>query len=160
MKKITLLFVCLFVCLASTFATTIIGTFSLCLGATTSYYASASGGTWSSTNPAVATISSSGVVSTVSVGSTMISYAHPGGPAAVIVTVSATPAGPITGTFSTCTGSTTVLSCSPGGGTWSTSAPTIATVSRRDGVWCSCGISRNFLPRARIRLSQHGCRYG
>ena len=50
------------------------GSSSVCVGTTATLTDSSSGGVWTSTTPGVATISASGVVSGVSVGSDLISY--------------------------------------------------------------------------------------
>ena len=77
----------------STVTGTITGTTSVATGFTTSLSNSVSGGTWSSSNPAVATISASGVVTGVAVGTSVISYAVTGcsglAYATTIVTVTA-----------------------------------------------------------------------
>ncbi len=83
----------------STITGTITGTTSVATGFTTSLYNSVSGGTWSSSNPAVATISASGVVTGVAVGTTVISYAVSGcsGLAYATTTVTVTAANCISG---------------------------------------------------------------
>ncbi len=87
------------------------------------------GGLWSSSNAGVAIVSSTGVVSGVTVGTAIISYAPPGSicPAIATVTVSATPAA-IGGTPNVCIGSTTAL-IEAGSGIWTSSNPSVATVS-------------------------------
>lgn len=112
----------------------ITGTASVCIGQTVTLSDGTPGGVWSSTNTAVATISSSGVVSGLAVGTTTISYVVTNGcgtgGATRIVTVSAPSAvAPITGTPSVCTGLTTTLSDATSLGTWSTSNAAVATVS-------------------------------
>ncbi len=77
----------------STITGTITGTTTVATGFTTTLYNSVSGGTWSSSNPSVATINTSGLVSGVAVGTTVISYAVSGcsgvAYATTIVTVTA-----------------------------------------------------------------------
>ncbi|MCF8450217.1 MAG: Ig-like domain-containing protein, partial [Taibaiella sp.] len=112
----------------------ITGTANMCAGATTTLACSPSGGTWSSTTPSVATISSTGLVNGISAGNSTISYLSGTGCAATRqVTVSATP-GSIGGTLSACTGSTTTLSAAPGGGTWSSSNAAIASIGSATGI--------------------------
>jgi trimeric autotransporter adhesin len=100
----------------------ITGTTSVCVGQTTALSCSPSGGTWSSASPSVATVgASSGIVTGVSAGTATISYfPEEGCPSIVEITVT-TSAGEIGGTLTVCEGQTTNLSCSPGGGTWSSS---------------------------------------
>ena len=107
--------------------TAISGTLSLCSGSTTTLTDGTSGGTWSSGSTGVATISG-GVVSGVSGGTSVISYSIGSCSTSAIVTVNASPAA-ITGTLTLCSGSTTTLGESTGGGTWSSSATGVATVS-------------------------------
>jgi uncharacterized protein YjdB len=107
----------------------ITGTFSLCAGATTSLTDATTGGTWTSSNTAVATIgSSSATVSGVGAGTTIITYTVAGGcTVTATVTVNPLPAA-ITGATSVCTGSATNLT-DAGGGTWSSSNTSVATVT-------------------------------
>jgi hypothetical protein len=111
----------------------IAGTNTVCVGSTTTLSSATTGGTWSSSNGAVATVNSSGVVSGVSAGTVVISYAVTGsygaGTTTRIVSVNPLPnAGTITGTATVTAGSTTTLSNATTGGTWSSSATGIATV--------------------------------
>lgn len=108
----------------------IIGSSSVCEGSTLALSDAVSGGTWSSSNPSVATIGiSSGVLSGVSGGTTVVTYAMPGGCIVIkTITVNSLPA-VITGSPSVCVGLTTTLSTSTSGGTWTSSNPGVATVS-------------------------------
>ncbi len=87
------------------------------------------GGSWSSGNPSIATVSSTGVLTGVSAGTTNISYAPPGSicPAVATVTVSTLPAA-IGGTTNVCVGNTTTL-IEAGTGVWSSSTPAIGSIS-------------------------------
>ncbi len=98
------------------------------------------GGTWSSSNTSVATIgSTSGIVTSVAPGTTVITYSvsacSSSASATATVTVNATPAA-ITGTASMCSGVCNTLSSSPSGGTWSSSNTSIATVGSSTGSVC------------------------
>jgi uncharacterized protein YjdB len=89
----------------------ITGVPSTCIGGTTLLADATPGGTWSSSNPAVATISVGGLVSAVSVGTTTVSYVMPvtGCTATQVVTVVNTPTPfAITGGGSYCFGGTGV----------------------------------------------------
>ena len=103
---------------------TISGASSLCPGTSTGLSESASAGTWSSGAPDVASVNSSGVVTGVSTGTTVISYTVTDGcgtsSATSVVTVNAfATAGTITGTGTLCAGATTNLSDAAAGGSWS-----------------------------------------
>ncbi len=118
----------------ATTAGTIAGTSTVCVGLTTGLSSGVSGGTWSSSNTARATVSSTGVVSGVTTGAVTISYTVTGACGTAVatfpMTVSTTPdEGYITGTTILCAGSTTGLTESVTGGTWSSGATAIATVS-------------------------------
>lgn len=120
-------------------AGSISGTAILCPGATTALYSSAGGGTWSSANTAVATISSGGMVTGIAPGTALISYQLTSvcgtDVASVVVTVSAYPAaGVISGPSSICEAATSAFSSSVAGGTWSSSAVGIASVSATGAV--------------------------
>jgi hypothetical protein len=116
---------------------TIGGTASVCVGLTTTLTHPATGGTWSSSAPAIAWVApTTGVVTGASVGTTTVSYSVPSGCfSTVVVTVNSTPT-PLTGTASLCAGSTTTLSSTAGvGGTWSSSATAVATVGTSGVVY-------------------------
>jgi uncharacterized protein YjdB len=118
-------------------AGTLSGNQSICVGSTTSFSSNgASGGIWSSSNTAVATVSVTGVVTGVIAGTATITYtvAGTGGCSAVTatrtVTVTAAPiAGTLSGNQSICVGSTTLFSSNgASGGIWSSSNTAVATV--------------------------------
>ena len=106
------------------------GPSTVCVGATVSLSDATSGGTWSSSTTTVATVSSSGVVTGVSTGTTTISYTQAGCTATQVITVIAAPsAGVITGINEACIGMTSTLSDTVSGGTWSSSSAGVATVA-------------------------------
>lgn len=112
----------------------IAGVGPVCLGGTMPLSDVTPGGVWSSTTPAVATISGTGVVSSVTTGTTTISYTVTNtcgtSAAFVVVTVSTVPSvSPITGTPTVCIGATQPLASASPGGLWSSSAPTVVGVS-------------------------------
>ncbi len=108
----------------------ITGTLTVCTGATTALSDATTGGTWSSSTPAVGTISASGVVTGITTGTTTISYTAPSGTATAVVTVNTTPTpAAITGSSAVCVGFTSTLSDATPGGTWSSSSASVATVS-------------------------------
>ena len=94
------------------------------------------GGTWSSVSVGVATVSGTGVVSGVGVGTSVISYAIGSCAVTTIVTVNLQPAA-ITGNFGVCDGFTTQLSDVTGGGTWSSVTVAVGTV---DGTGLVTGL--------------------
>ena len=108
----------------------IAGTFTVCVGSTTTVTSSPLVA-WVSSNTLVATVSGAGVVLGNSAGTSIISaIAGAGCYTTQVVTVIATP-GAITGApgaFSYCVGNTTTLNASPAGGTWSSSAGAIAPI--------------------------------
>lgn len=106
----------------------ITGSDVICIGGTTSLTNAIAGGTWSSSVTGVATISSSGVVSGVGAGTSVISYVIASCGVAMTVTVNAPPAA-ITGSTGVCEGSTITLSNTTPGGAWSSSNTSVATIS-------------------------------
>jgi len=111
----------------------ITGTTSLCQGYTTTLNCTPSGGTWSSYNPSVATITSTGAVTGYAVGTSIITYTVSGGCGSgyvtTVVTVNPAPAGiTIPSPGDVCPGGTITLSDGTSGGTWSTSGGLVTIV--------------------------------
>ena len=119
----------------TTSAGTITGTAAVCLGSATTLSDAVAGGSWSSVSPGIASVGTSGVVTGVSAGNAVISYSITNScgtttAATRVVTVNTAPsAGTISGAASVCGGATVTLSDAVTGGTWSSGAPAIATVS-------------------------------
>ena len=115
--------------------TAILGTLSVCTGATTSLSDAVAGGTWSSLSPGVATITAGGLVSGVAGGTSTIVYSMGAGACttSAVVTVNPSPVA-ISGTPNVCVGLTVTVSDAVGGGTWSSSNTSIATVGAGTGV--------------------------
>ncbi len=110
---------------------TITGSPFLCAGVSTSLSSSTIGGIWASSNLTIATVGTgTGIVTGISTGTAAISYTLPTGCSEImVVTVNTTP-GAISGSGLICAGSTTTYSVSGGaGGTWSSSASAVASVS-------------------------------
>ena len=111
----------------------IIGTLTVCAGLTTAL-TDVGGGTWSSSNANAVVGSSSGVVTGSITGTSIITYTlSTGCIATAIVTVYPLPS-TIMGNLSVCAGLTTSLSDFSGGGTWTSSAPAIASVGLTTGI--------------------------
>ncbi len=115
-------------------AGTILGADSVCIASSITLSNAATGGTWSSSDVAVATVDAAGVVTGITSGSVTISYtattASCGSATTThIVTVNPLPdAGTITGADSVCAAATITLSNTVSGGAWTSSDNTIATV--------------------------------
>ena len=110
------------------------GVFKECAGTTSSLSDVITGGTWTSSTVPVATIDmTTGMVTGVSGGTTIITYNTSCGYVTVVDTSIAAP-DPIAGTGSVCTGDITTFADIPTGGTWSSSTPSIATVLLGSGV--------------------------
>jgi trimeric autotransporter adhesin len=110
----------------------ITGTDSVCQWATTAL-TSTPGGIWSNDNTAVAIIDSTGIVTGVAAGTTMITYILATGCMAnTTVTVNTLPA-PISGAASICAGTMNALS-DDGGGTWSACNTSVACVGTCTGM--------------------------
>jgi len=108
----------------------ITGMDTLCVGFTTALTNTTMGGTWSSSNTAIATIgSTSGVVTGVASGTTTISYIAYGSTVIATVNVVNIPlSGSISGSSSLCVDSSITLVDTITGGVWSNSNPSVATV--------------------------------
>ncbi len=112
---------------------TISGPVSVCQGAAISVSNATAGGTWSSNNTASATIDNSGVITGITAGYTVISYAVANGCGAAVATASVTidplpGAGTISGSGMICTGDILQLSNDVTGGAWSVNNAGVATV--------------------------------
>jgi hypothetical protein len=116
------------------------GPATVCLGTTITLTHATSGGTWNSSNTAIATVGvSTGVVTGVSLGSVMIDYtASTGcGTATVghmVTVVNTTTAGTVSGASTVSAGATTPFSSTVTGGTWSSSNPGVASINPSTGV--------------------------
>ncbi len=120
--------------LTVTAISSITGTSSVCAGSSITLSDATTGGTWSSSNTAVATVgSSTGIVSGISAGTSIISYTIYGGAVTKTVTVNATPSA-IAGITTLGSGSSTTLSDCITGGTWTSSNTSVATVGAMTGV--------------------------
>ena len=108
---------------------TITGSYTVCEGSTSMLSNSVPFGVWSSSNPSVGIINTSGVVAGVAPGTSSVTYTLPNGCLkSVTVTINPLPA-PIAGPSVVCMGSTVNLTSSPAGGTWSSTNTAIATAS-------------------------------
>ncbi len=103
---------------------------TVCKGVADTLTDSVSGGIWSSSNMAVATVGSlSGLISGLSPGTSVITYSLGSGCTVTqTITVNHSPSA-ITGVAVLCAGNTTTLTDTTGAGTWSSSATGIAGVS-------------------------------
>ena len=104
------------------------GTASACVGGTTTLSDATTGGSWSSSNTAIATvISGSGVVSGIATGTSFITYTASGGSVIVPFSVVTFPsAGIISGVTSVCSGATVTLSDPAPGGVWSSGSANVS----------------------------------
>jgi len=124
--------------LSSPVAAPITGVMSVCIGRNTLLSDITLGGNWTSNNMPVAQISLyTGLVTGLSAGTAVITYSlETGCTQTTVVTVDAT-AGPITGTNEVCNGFTTALTDATGGGTWTSSDVTVATIGSTTGLLTS-----------------------
>ncbi len=127
--------------MVATFAATstyaaIWGSLSVCVGGTSTLFPdSASTGTWSSSNVAVATIgSSTGLTTGVAAGTCIISWNGSLGLSTAVFTVNPAPGAIGGGTTPICIGATTTLTNPVIGGSWSSSPTIIATVGIATGI--------------------------
>jgi len=110
------------------------GAFSVCVNDAITLSDTYTGGGWSTSNNSIATVTSGGVVSGLTVGGVTITYAK--GVCAVYqpVSVGANPLSAVGGTASVCTGLTTTLTATPAGGTWTSGNISLATVGTNGAV--------------------------
>ena len=112
----------------------IVGSTPLCTGVPVTFTDATTGGSWSSSNSAVATVGSTGVVTGAGTGFASIIYTLPAGCNAIMaVTVNPAPAA-ITGTTNVCVGLVRTLGDATGGGLWSSSNTALGSVGSVTGV--------------------------
>ncbi|GAA4463106.1 hypothetical protein GCM10023093_10830 [Nemorincola caseinilytica] len=112
----------------------ITGTLYMCVNNTSTLSNSMPGGTWVSGTTSIAVVgSSTGVVTGISAGTTLITYVMPTGcMATAVVTVYPLPV--ITGSVLVCPGVASTLNATPAGGLWTSSPTSIATIGSLTGV--------------------------
>jgi uncharacterized protein YjdB len=117
------------------------GTSSLCVGQNTSLSSGTLGGTWSSSNNSVATVSSTGSVTAIAAGTTTINYTVTNSSTgcsttvSMVVTVYDNPiVAPLSGPNSVCVGETILFGCVSPGGVWCTSNSNIASIDQNGVV--------------------------
>lgn len=113
----------------------IIGSTIVCVGGTTNLTNPAGPGTWASSNGAVAVVGpTTGIVTGVSAGTSIISFVTSAGCyTTTVVTVIPMPAA-ISGVMTLCVGNTTALTNSTPGGNWTSGSAGIATVGGTSGI--------------------------
>jgi uncharacterized protein YjdB len=112
----------------------ITGTMSICQGTSTTLSDASAGGLWTISPPTVAIIGgTSGIVTGVSGGTASITYTLPT-TCFIYTTLTVIAAPASTGTATVCQGSTTTLSNSLSGGTWSSGSTGVATVGSASGI--------------------------
>ena len=112
----------------------ITGTHVICIGITLPLSDATTGGTWSSSNTAIATVGSgTGMVTGISAGTATITYTVGASYVTYTETITPLPA-PITGIPTVCVGSTTLLSDVTSGGIWISMAPASASVGTGVGL--------------------------
>jgi hypothetical protein len=126
-------------------AGTITGSGTVCSGTSEQLSNTATGGTWSSSNTAFATVSATGLVTGVSIGSVTIRYAVTNSCGTVTATkVMEVTLGADAGTLSgntapLCPAATTTLTSTRSGGAWSSNNTAVATVSAAGVVTAVAG---------------------
>ncbi len=116
----------------------ITGAVSVCQGSTTALTDATTGGVWSSVTPTIATITGTGILTGVALGTTVISYTLGSCAATQVVTVNTQPL-VITGNTPVCQTFTITLSDATAGGTWGSSTTTVATITS-GGVVTGVGV--------------------
>ena len=117
------------------------GSSPICVGFTSSV-SPTTGGTWTSLNPAIASVNNSGLVTGLSVGSATFVFTSstttcPSLPTSAIVVINK-PVVAVTGPDQICVGFTTTLSPTTGG-TWASNNTSVATVDPNTGVVTAVG---------------------
>ena len=110
------------------------GTMQVCKGLTTALNDASFGGSWASSDASTATVDATGVVYGVNAGPANITYTLTTGCLiSTPIVVNPLPAD-ITGNVQVCAGLSSALSDASGGGSWTSSNPSIATVDAAGGM--------------------------
>lgn len=125
---------------------------TVCIGSTTALADATGLGTWSSASPSTASVSLTGVVTGVALGTAVISYSRGGCSQTTTVTVNANTTGAITGNLNVCIGTAGTLNCTPAGGTWSINDPAYASIGSATGI-----VTGTIAGTPIITYSQGGC---
>jgi len=107
------------------------GPSDVCIGENT-FLEPTTGGIWTSSNTAVATVTNSGVVTAVSAGNTVFTFTQTGSDCpsnGLVATINPTPVVTIDGDTELCVGETSSASSTLAGGSWASSDPAVATVN-------------------------------
>ncbi|MBS7788328.1 hypothetical protein KIH23_13560, partial [Flavobacterium sp. CYK-55] len=123
-------------------AGTLSGTQNICIGDSVTFASTVLGGTWTSSNPAVATINAAtGAIVGVTAGTSTMTYTVLGSGgcpnASDVRTVTVTApvvAGTLSGTQNICIGDSVTFSSTISGGTWTSSNPAVATINAATGA--------------------------
>lgn len=114
----------------------IVGPAAVCVSAVTTYTNATPGGTWSSSNIAVATIGAgTGVMLPLTAGTTVLTYTNTATTCFITRTITVHPVpAAITGASGVCLGASVTLANATTGGTWGSSNTTVATIDAATGV--------------------------
>ncbi len=114
------------------------GITSACIGTSFSMVGSPAGGTWHTSSSGLATITATGLVTALGAGSPVMSYSYTNscGTATDTQAISILPptSATISGPHNVCQGGTIALTAVTAGGTWSSSAPGVATIYSSGGI--------------------------
>ena len=113
----------------------ITGATNVCVGATISLSDVTPSGVWSSSDPLIASVNETGVVTGLKAGAVSINYAVTSGgctnTSTSVIAVNAMPiVDPILGNTTFCSGTTSQLSCSPANGIWSSSNTGVVSIDQ------------------------------
>lgn len=142
-------------------AATVSGPPALCLGASSTFTGTPSGGTWNTSNSAVATVNSSGYVNSLSAGTTLISYTSSNScgsatDTAALLVVPLPDAGVITAPSILCVGASMSISNSVSGGNWSIAPVSVATIGSSSGTITGLSVGTAVLTYS-VPPDDHGC---
>ncbi len=145
--------------LAEPYSGIITGITNICQGATTLLSDAASGGTWSSSNPSIATVGSTGLVTGIAAGTVIISYTKTNSCGTVSsltsMTIDSRPfINAITGGSLVSVGGSNPLHDAVSGGTWSSSDTTKATI---DASGVVRGIDTGSVTITYTMINSYGC---